>query len=147
LPVWRLSIKAWLEGRVALARGDVEKANRQALEAERLIDVGSNPDVLGPTWVLRARIALATGEHDEARACFERAIQTVQARSSFANKLSVLKEAGTFLAASSASHTAAQGQQVLDAVRAAGMQHHFDAEREQVLEQLALSKDEKHGPA
>ncbi|MBN1890400.1 MAG: tetratricopeptide repeat protein [Thermoflexales bacterium] len=134
LPLWRLSIKAWLDGRAALARGDLERANRMVGETERLVDTGSNPDVLGPSWVLRAQIALVQGDTGEACACFEQAIRAAQARSSFATRLSVLKMAGSFLADQPDGQAAALGQQALEEANTA--QRQLDEERERVLQSI-----------
>ncbi len=131
LPAWPLSMKAWEEGRLALLKGDLEQAKRSTQEIEKSIEAGSDPDPLGFMWVLRAQIALAHGDDQEAQTCFRLAVKAVWARSSFAKRLFVLKEAGSFLAADSAPEVAAQGHQWLN--EAQTMQRHIESEREKCL--------------
>ncbi len=126
LPVWPLSIRDWLEGRLALAQGDYDRATQKAQNIEQWIKAGSAPDILGPMWMLRAQVAQARGNRQEAGDCFERAIQAVQARGSFVHKLFILKEASAFLVTDPDS--AATARPWLE--EAAAMQRHLDAERE-----------------
>ncbi len=131
LPVWRAATRAWLTACLALARGDLERADELALEIERLIHAGSDPGVSGPMWALRAQIALARHNHREARAHFENAIAAVQERSSFASKLFVLNQAGAYLASGPESEAIALGQQCRE--EAAAMLHHLESERGRCL--------------
>jgi tetratricopeptide (TPR) repeat protein len=127
LPQWRQAWVFCLEGHLALARRDLGRARALAQEAEQSVDAGSDPGALGPTWMLRAQIALAHGSRDEARACFERAGRAAQAQGSFATKLLVLQEAGAFLAADPGAGRAGQGRRWLE--EAAAAQRHLEAER------------------
>jgi tetratricopeptide (TPR) repeat protein len=134
LPVWQLATRAWLQGSLALACGDYQYADTLCCDIERLIEAGSDPNMLGPMWVLRAQIALARGDQDAARACFERAEQAAQTRSSFAVKLFVLQEAGARLATDAKAEFAALGRQCLE--EASVMRRHLDAERERYTSML-----------
>ncbi len=134
LPTWRLSEQAWLEARLALAHGDWELADALSHKIEHLIDDGSNPDTLGPMWVLRARVAIAQGNRRVALDCFKRGISAVYRHSSLSNRLFVLEKAAAFMLDSPKAEIVAQGKQHSE--KAATMQAHLKTERKQVLERI-----------
>lgn len=120
---WQTPLKTWLASWLALERGEIEQADHLAQETEKHIQAGGNPDVLGPMWVVRARVALARNDGPAATGYFDRAVEVTRARASFAHRLFVLEQAVAGTPA--APHLLAEAQR---------LRAHVQAQRVQYLE-------------
>lgn len=120
---WQTPLHMWLASWLAWERGAIEQADLLAQETDKHIQAGGDPNVLGPMWLVRARIAAARSDLAAATMFLDRAVEAVGARASFAHRLFVLEQAAA--CAPAAPHLLAEAHR---------LREHVQAQRAQYLE-------------